>query len=392
MSFGWEKFKGLQNAPLPRVASLCYVPPNQEVENNEEGCLCMFGGDYFDTETNNSCIYLNDIHLFDLKTKQWLACNPKGNIPERRFAPLFHIPGSRSVLIFGGHAQDKDTLQWKYYNNMFEFNVDTKEWNEIKYKNNSDIPSARLGGMVSFQNENNNYALLFGGETLVDQFTYKYNYYNELYLFDIEQKQWKKPKVVGDIPSKRWCQPSIIQVDIREGDVIRKQTVLVVFGGIAMSDVTMQADYFNDLFVCLVPNNPVSDEEWVWIKVNSSVENSDKPPSKRFCPTCSDNNSKVYVYGGHCVKEGIWLFSNELFELNLIFDEENVKNIKFKWTNITKKSHENSVKENIPEQRWTSMAYIGKEDILALFGGAMVPKDTYGFDYFNDIVLLKNKK
>eukprot|EP00029_Vermamoeba_vermiformis_P009501 TRINITY_DN4754_c0_g1_i1.p1 TRINITY_DN4754_c0_g1~~TRINITY_DN4754_c0_g1_i1.p1 ORF type:complete len:850 (+),score=215.22 TRINITY_DN4754_c0_g1_i1:79-2628(+) len=128
------------------------------------------------------------------KTVRWIKFKPHGRPPSARAAGSATKIADHLVLFFGGYcSEDGDGT---YYNDVHIFNLKTKEWENTTNKFQSQGPSPRSGhGAVYI----NNKLYVFGGSNYFQSRLH----YNDMYILDLEKKTWSKPEQHGDVPCPR---------------------------------------------------------------------------------------------------------------------------------------------------------------------------------------------
>eukprot|EP01080_Neovahlkampfia_damariscottae_P006931 gene6931-11094_t len=152
--------------------------------------IFIYGG------TTGSRVYLNDLHEFDLQTSTFSKeiYRFKG-ISDRFGQTAARI--NEKMIIFGGMLFSFQTFNWKYYNDFYEINLDTKDYKRIILHPESDEIEA-VGAHSSIENEKTNEIYIFGGLNSKGR-------YNLFYCLSLKDNQYflKEIKPKGEVPSVR---------------------------------------------------------------------------------------------------------------------------------------------------------------------------------------------
>eukprot|EP01029_Cantina_marsupialis_P027856 TRINITY_DN774094_c0_g1_i1.p1 TRINITY_DN774094_c0_g1~~TRINITY_DN774094_c0_g1_i1.p1 ORF type:complete len:545 (-),score=105.11 TRINITY_DN774094_c0_g1_i1:86-1621(-) len=243
-------------SPIPRAAHSSAIVGNSMV---------VFGG--WDGQTG-----LNDTHIFNFDSQSWEMVDPRdGFCPSRRNN---HVMWSWSncVYVHGGH----DGNAW--CNDLYRFNVDTREWSEIPLLGDFPSPRAchsctRIGSKVFFMGG-------YNGKQC----------HNDHYIFDMETSRWSIP-VFSD--------GSIIPPPRNAHAAAASRTHIFLIGG---HDGEFHLGDFYSLHL----------RTMTWKKLNT--ENG---PGKLRGLTCVMVDNSLFVFGG-C--RGLD-FADGIYEFNLATEE-----------------------------------------------------------------------
>ncbi|GFY63260.1 kelch domain-containing protein 4 [Trichonephila inaurata madagascariensis] len=171
--------------PSPRSGfSLCHHPDKDE--------LVLFGGEYYNGKVTTM---FNDIHFYNIKKGQWSILHTPVKPPPRcaHQAVVLSQKGGQ-LWIFGGEFIGPSRSVFYHYKDLWVFHFAEKRWEEIKAPG---APPSRSGHRMVARRKQ---IVIFGGfrETVQD-----YKYYNDLYVFDLDTYTWNKIEAVGKIPSFR---------------------------------------------------------------------------------------------------------------------------------------------------------------------------------------------
>jgi N-acetylneuraminic acid mutarotase len=215
--------------------------------------LLWFVGGY------NGYDYTNDVFIFDPVNKTSHFVETTGTPFSRRSA-LTAVVWQNKMIVFGGWNGFSKT----WYNDVHEFNFDTKTWRQIDAKG---IPPAQRTSHAAVVYKNCMYIFAgFSGE----------NYMNDLFEFNLETETWREitPLVSGDKPDPRSRFCAAVHGEC-----------MYILGG------WNKVGYFNDFHVLNL-------ETKVWTKISSNFE---IPSISQYALTRSDDF--LYVFGGFCAKD-----------------------------------------------------------------------------------------
>lgn len=148
--------------------------------------ILMFGG-----FTDNSGRF-NDTWRFDNEEQEWRELEIAGTLPARRcLQSSAYIESTNTMFIYGGIAGG-GSVSGDFFSDTWLFNVEQKEWREIRTSQN---PGKRSGA-VTFYASDQNAVFLWGGKE-VDE------YPSELWKFDIANNTWRQVETNGDQPIGR---------------------------------------------------------------------------------------------------------------------------------------------------------------------------------------------
>ncbi|XP_024516934.1 acyl-CoA-binding domain-containing protein 5 [Selaginella moellendorffii] len=122
----------------------------------------------------------------DLESQSWSVLAPEGEVPVARTGQSVVQVGS-SLIIFGGEDSKGQML-----NDLHILNLKTLVWRPPKTSGSK--PSPRRGHSAVCYNER--YMLVYGGKA-------QGNYYNDIYVLDLQNMEWSKEKPRGTVPSPR---------------------------------------------------------------------------------------------------------------------------------------------------------------------------------------------
>jgi N-acetylneuraminic acid mutarotase len=170
----WEQLSPIGNPPARRASSMAYI-------GND--IILLFGG-LGDGDTR-----LNDIWEYNIVNNEWTELYPSGSIPTARSNSGMTAIGDNKLMIYGGSI-DGST----YSDEIWVYDYNTNEWTE-QIPSSTTNPPARSGkGLVYTGNDK---VMLFGGSGGYP------DYYNDLWEYDITTKEWMEITPTGDVPVAR---------------------------------------------------------------------------------------------------------------------------------------------------------------------------------------------
>ncbi|XP_028970641.1 kelch domain-containing protein 4 isoform X3 [Esox lucius] len=163
--------------------------------------LLVFGGFH---ESARDFIYYNDVYAFSLDSFTWSRLSPSGTGPSPRSAcQMTSTPDGSGVIIYGGYSKakaKKDVEKGTIHSDMFLLKRDGKEeqekWSWSRISPSGSKPNPRSGFSLAVGPTGR--ALLFGGvcDEEEDE-TLEGDFYNDLYLYDINKNRWFPAQLKG---------------------------------------------------------------------------------------------------------------------------------------------------------------------------------------------------
>lgn len=154
--------------------------------------LILFGGEYF-----NGCktFLYNDLFFYTIKQNRWLkVTSPGGPAPRAAHQAVAVSQAGGQLWIFGGEFTSESQSQFYHFKDLWVFHLGTKKWEKITAVGG---PSARSGHrMVAVKKQ----LIVFGG---FNDNAREYKYYNDVYAFNLETYKWNKLEVTGNGPCPR---------------------------------------------------------------------------------------------------------------------------------------------------------------------------------------------
>ncbi|XP_010882317.1 kelch domain-containing protein 4 isoform X1 [Esox lucius] len=187
----WEQIK-VPGAPSGRSGHRMVLSKRQ---------LLVFGGFH---ESARDFIYYNDVYAFSLDSFTWSRLSPSGTGPSPRSAcQMTSTPDGSGVIIYGGYSKakaKKDVEKGTIHSDMFLLKRDGKEeqekWSWSRISPSGSKPNPRSGFSLAVGPTGR--ALLFGGvcDEEEDE-TLEGDFYNDLYLYDINKNRWFPAQLKG---------------------------------------------------------------------------------------------------------------------------------------------------------------------------------------------------
>lgn len=206
-----------------------------------------------------------------------------GTAPDPRYNHSSLLAGSKMIL-FGGKGANK------VFRDMHALDPVTMTW--LQGPEGSGSPSARYGHSATLLNGTR--MLIFGGWNGKD-------FFNDVYVLDLEVFAWTQPKCNGPAPSPR------------QGHIaIQVQNNMIVQGGFCFEEEkqkaagfkqgsTLRDCYYNDIRI-------LDTETFNWTRLRISGQ----PPQPRYGHSANISGPDIVIFGGWTNKSGIRRFSSSL--------------------------------------------------------------------------------
>ncbi|CCI47194.1 unnamed protein product [Albugo candida] len=148
-----------------------------------------------------------DFFRFEIDTKRWTKVVSHGKKPSRRSGASGVVYRDRMYL-FGGY----EGRNGSYYNDLFCYDFETKNWNELKLSETNVCPQERTDHSM----------VVYGGNLYIFGGCDKSTRFDDLWRYDLAQKRWEQVSMSGDIPVPCFGHTAIVHENSHR---------LVVFGG-----------------------------------------------------------------------------------------------------------------------------------------------------------------
>ncbi|CAD8066861.1 unnamed protein product [Paramecium sonneborni] len=241
--------------------------------------IILFGGHYY-ANKDEGYKYLNDTYQMDVNANRWFKAKVQGTPPAPRYAHSAVLAGQR-IIIFGGkgekcvfrdlHALDPLTLTW------------------YQGPEGSGSPSARFAHSATLYASTK--MIIFGGWNGID-------YFNDLYVLDLEVMAWSQPACTGPSPTPRQGHTAI-QVGAN----------LIIQGGFYYQEdknlknlhKTANPRHGSHLRGCYLNDIRILDtEHFAW----SRLRVSGTPPAPRYGHSANVSGADIVVFGGWSLNSG----------------------------------------------------------------------------------------
>jgi N-acetylneuraminic acid mutarotase len=193
-------------------------------------------------ETMYTLSFTNELIAFNLTTGKWLdpyTLTTNGKPPSGRHFHSSILRGDK-IFIFGGKSN-------QYTNDMFEYDIENNQWNEIKQ--GGEVPSKRYGHSSVYDKEKD-LMYLFGGYD-IDGFVC-----NDIFKFDFTSLKWKEIKIdYNNDKEKIKPKPRF------QSNLILFKKKIYFFGGITNNNKLLNDTLYFDL----------KKEEFVLVEDNSDI-------------------------------------------------------------------------------------------------------------------------
>lgn len=257
------------------------------------------------------------------------------NGPSPRMGPrMVYDPVNERALLFGGSLWDQTSRRYTFYNDMWEYNVESETWRELEL---SLKPQGRFNHMMAYDPDTRK-IVLFGGFSSQDRI-------GDTWTFDVETDTWTRMN-----PEETPAPRSDGAFTYDQGNKL-----FVLFDGYGLID-----DHPNDTWVY----NVTAD---TWTEMNPDS----KPKPQYGCYMEYDTvNQEVIMYGGHWSTGGsVHGYSDGVWTYDYPTDT---------WTKVDDAT-------TPPHRYWHNTAYDSDTGKMVVFGGSQggsnILDDTWLFDY-----------
>ncbi|KAG1650850.1 Kelch domain-containing protein 4 [Nymphon striatum] len=154
--------------------------------------LILFGGEFFN---GVKTFMYNDLYTYNIKKNEWtLIKTPVSPPPRCAHQAVCLSQEGGQLWTFGGEFASPTQSQFYHYKDLWVYHMQSKKWEKV---NASRGPSARSGHRMCLIKRN---IFVFGGyhDNLRD-----YKYYNDVHIFNLDTYSWTKLDTIGNGPSPR---------------------------------------------------------------------------------------------------------------------------------------------------------------------------------------------
>ncbi|PKY03272.1 putative kelch repeats protein [Aspergillus campestris IBT 28561] len=196
---------------------------------------------------------------------------PSGPPSPRSSATVLASPSNRNeLLVYGGEYFDGNLAS--FFNNLFVYNVDKREWKEVTSPN-SPLPRS---GHAWCRGGNTGGVYLFGGEfSSPKQGTFYH--YNDFWYLDPSAREWTRLETKGKGPPAR-----------SGHRMTYYKNYIILFGG--FQDTSQQTKYLQDLWV-------YDCSRYTWF--NPPLSTASQKPDPRSSFSFLPHDSGAVLYGGY---------------------------------------------------------------------------------------------
>jgi len=312
------------DAPTPR--SGFSITAHQD--NSE---LIFFGGEFYNGSRTRM---FSDLLIYNTKKNNWTQISsPAGPPPRSSHQAALVSRGGGQLWIFGGEYTSPTESQFYHYKDLWCYHFSSKRWEKVTSPGG---PSGRSGHrMLAYKQ----FLVLFGGfhDNLRDS-----RYFNDLFLFDIDNYKWITVESTGPVPSPRSACQFLIAPDGR----------ICLYGGYCKEKLKKGEEkgvVHTDMYLLSPMKHDETMTKWRW----QNVKQVGMRASLRTGLSSALVKDRIFMFGGVCDKEGdededsddedSASFFNELYSIH--FDGERATWTLIKYTG--KKEEKSKVEENV---------------------------------------------
>ena len=140
----------------------------------------------------------NDLLFYDIKRKEWKQVkSPAGPPPRCSHQAVATAQSGGQLWVFGGEYASPSESQFHHYKDLWVYHFASKRWEKIPItKESGSPPSARSGHRMVMVKR---HLVIFGGfhDSLSSG---ESKYFNDVHVFDTDERKWKKMEVTGVKP------------------------------------------------------------------------------------------------------------------------------------------------------------------------------------------------
>ena len=156
--------------------------------------LILFGGEFY---SGNKTKMFSDLLLYNTKRKDWTQVkSPAGPPPRSSHQAVITAQAGGQLWIFGGEFASASESQFHHYRDLWVFHFGTKRWEKVQATSGTP-PTSRPGHRMVLLKK---HLVLFGG--FHDNLS-ECKYFNDVHVFSLEERCWKKVTIVGSAPGPR---------------------------------------------------------------------------------------------------------------------------------------------------------------------------------------------
>lgn len=131
--------------------------------------MIVFGG-------TNGSTKVNDLHILDLRTKEWSKPDPRGLPPSPRESHTATLIGNDRIVIFGGSGEGEGN----YLNDLHVLDITAMQWSSPEVKGEVPVPRDSHSAVAI-----GNKLLVYGGDC-------GDRYYGDIDVLDMDTMRWSK--------------------------------------------------------------------------------------------------------------------------------------------------------------------------------------------------------
>lgn len=307
----WSLLQTADPPPARRSHAMAY-----DVEND---VVVVFGG-----FGNGS--HLGDTWVLDVGTGIWKNMEPSYSPSPRAAAAMVYDSSNKRMILFGGFALGHSLVS----NDTWAYSYDANTWTDLTA---GSPPTERASYGMALDTRRNE-IVLFGGFT-------ERGYFNDQWIYNIEENAWRERIVQGGLPSSRGAMGFVYDT---------RNDVFVMFGGFS------DRGFFNDTWI-FDPNTGF------WKSMNPASS----PPPVRTRMIYDNWTGRIIFFGGDVIYQGEEEGSPEPYAKSWSYDPADNRWTELPFTNSP------------PARALNGIALDEKTRSLVLFGGTDTLIDNANF-------------
>ncbi|MBA0787689.1 hypothetical protein Gotri_027206 [Gossypium trilobum] len=150
-----------------------------------EDKVVIFGG-----SGEGEAVYLNDLHVLDLRTMRWTSPTVRGHIPVPRDSHSAVAIGNK-LVVYGGDCGDR------YHGDVDVFDMDNSTWSRLAVQ--GSLPGVRAGHA----------AVSIGTKVFIIGGVGDKHYYNDVWVLDVSARCWAQLDICGQQPQGRFSHTAV---------------------------------------------------------------------------------------------------------------------------------------------------------------------------------------